>query len=211
MGSAVVQMVCVALGVVGLIGIVVCCAVPLWRVSAFTGSNIVTAERSQEGLWTTCVVQSTGQQQCKNFESLLDLGADRQAARALTIISGMLCCLSLLVLFCGSDFTTCLENEDIKPKISLVAGVGMLLAGILVIIPVSWFAHNTVRDFYTPLLSSSPRMELGACIFVGWASGVLLIIAGGLLCCFSRPKQGSSGGKAKYYSNSASAPNKNYV
>lgn len=44
MGSAVVQMACVALGVVGLIGIVVCCAVPLWRVSAFTGSNIVTAE-----------------------------------------------------------------------------------------------------------------------------------------------------------------------
>lgn len=49
------------------------------------------------------MVQSTGQQQCKNFESLLDLGADRQAARALTIISGMLCCLSLLVLYhlCG--------------------------------------------------------------------------------------------------------------
>ncbi|XP_030591979.1 claudin i [Archocentrus centrarchus] len=211
MGSAGIQMGCMVLGILGLIGIIVCCAVPSWRVSSFIGSNIVTAQSSQEGLWTTCVVQSTGQQQCKNFDSLLELGAERQAARALTVISGMACCLSLLILFCGADFTTCVENEDIKPKISLVAGIGMLLAGILVIIPVSWFAHNTVRDFYNPMLTNSSRMELGTCIFVGWAAGVLLLIAGGLLCCFSRAKQSSSGGTAKYYSNSASAPNKNYV
>ena len=44
MGSAGVQMVCVALGVLGLIGVIVCCAVPRWKVSSFTGSNIVTAQ-----------------------------------------------------------------------------------------------------------------------------------------------------------------------
>lgn len=37
-------MVCVALGVLGLIGVIVCCAIPAWRVSSFTGSNIVTAQ-----------------------------------------------------------------------------------------------------------------------------------------------------------------------
>lgn len=37
-------MVCVALGVLGLIGVIVCCAVPRWKVSSFTGSNIVTAQ-----------------------------------------------------------------------------------------------------------------------------------------------------------------------
>lgn len=157
------------------------------------------------------MVQSTGQQQCKNFESLLELGADRQAARALTIVSCMACCVSLLVLFCGADFTNCVENEDIKPKMSLVAGVGMLLSGLLVIIPVSWSANNTVREFYNPMLNASSKMELGMCIFLGWGAGVLLLIAGGLLCCFSRAKGGSSGGTAKYYSNNPSAPNKNYV
>ncbi|MEQ2163252.1 hypothetical protein GOODEAATRI_028261 [Goodea atripinnis] len=177
MGSSGVQMVCVALGVMGLIGAIVCCALPLWKVSAFIGNNILTA----------------------------------QAARAMTIISCMLCGLSLLVLFCGADFTTCVQNEDAKPKLSLVAGVGLLLAGLLVIIPVSWSANITVRDFNNPLFPNSQKREMGACIYIGWAAGVLLILAGGLLCCFSRPKSGSSGGTAKYYSNSASAPNKNYV
>lgn len=159
----------------------------------------------------TCVVQSTGQQQCKNYDSLLVLPSDLQAARAMTIISCMLCCISILIMFCGADFTTCVENEEAKPKISLVAGVGMLLAGLLVIIAVSWSAHNVVRDFNNPLVVQSQKRELGACIFVGWGAGVLLLLAGGLLCCFSRPKSGGSGGTAKYYSSSASAPNKNYV
>lgn len=37
-------MVCVALGVLGFIGVIVCCALPRWKVSSFTGSNIVTAQ-----------------------------------------------------------------------------------------------------------------------------------------------------------------------
>ncbi|XP_053298612.1 claudin i [Pleuronectes platessa] len=211
MGSVGVHIVCVALGLLGLIGIIVCCALPQWKVTSFTGSNIVTAQRSQQGLWMTCVVQSTGQQQCKNFESMLVLPSDLQAARALTIIACMVSFLSLLILFCGADFTTCVENEEAKPKMSLVAGVGLMLAGLLVIIPVSWSAHVTVREFNNPMSTGSPNMELGACVFVGWGAGVLLLLAGGLLCCFSRPKSGGSGGTAKYYSNSATAPNKNYV
>ncbi|KAI1896365.1 hypothetical protein AGOR_G00094040 [Albula goreensis] len=209
MGSAGVHIVCVALGVMGLVAGIVCCAVPRWKVSSFTGQNIVTAQMNQEGLWMSCVVQSTGQQQCKRYDSLLILGADLQAARAMTIVSCFICSVSILILFAGSDFTTCVENEDAKPKITLVAGIGLLLSGIVLVIPVSWSAHNTIRNFYNPLVT--PKQELGACIFVGWAGSVLLILAGGLLCCFSRIRSGSSGGTAKYYSNSASAPNSNYV
>lgn len=44
MGSAAVHMVCVALGVIGLIGVIVCCALPRWKVSSFTGANIVTSQ-----------------------------------------------------------------------------------------------------------------------------------------------------------------------
>lgn len=168
-------------------------------------------QNQQEGLWTECVVQSTGQQQCKNYDSLLVLANEIQASRAMTIISCMLCSLSLLVLFCGADFTTCVQNEDVKPKISLLAGVGLLLAGLLVIIPVSWSAHITVRNFNDMLVPASQKREMGACIYIGWAAGVLMLLSGGLICCFSRPKSGSSGGTAKYYSNSASAPNTNYV
>ncbi|KAM4717078.1 claudin-4-like [Anableps anableps] len=211
MGSKAIQMVCVTFGVIGLIGVIVCCALPLWKVSAFIGNNILTAQDFQDGLWMQCVKQSTGQQQCKVYDSMLELSSDLQAARAMTIISCILGGLSLLILFCGADFTTCVQNEDAKPKISLVAGIGLLLAGLLVIIPVSWSAHITVRDFHNPLVPQAQKREMGACIYIGWAAGVLMILAGGLLCCFSKPKSSSSGGTAKYYSNSASAPNKNYV
>lgn len=211
MGSAGIHIVCVGLGVLGLIGVIVCCAVPRWAVSSFTGPNIVTAQSSVDGLWMTCVVQSTGQQQCKNYDSLLVLPSDLQAARAMTIISAVLAVLSLLILFCGADFTTCVQNEDAKPKISLVAGVGMLLSGLLVIIAVSWFANTVVRDFNNPLVAQSQKRELGACIFVGWGAGVLLLLGGGLLCCFSRRRSGGSGGIAKYHASSALPPAKNYV
>lgn len=171
----------------------------------------VCVQSTQEGLWMSCVVQSTGQQQCKQYDSLLVLPSDLQAARAMTIISILFSCLGLLIVFCGADFTTCVQNEDAKPKISLVAGIGLLLAGLLAIIPVSWSAHIIVQEFNNPLVPASSKRELGACIFVGWGAGVLLLLAGGLLCCFSRHKSGSSGGTATYYRNGASAPSKNYV
>uniref|UniRef100_A0A8C1MHN1 Claudin n=2 Tax=Cyprinus carpio TaxID=7962 RepID=A0A8C1MHN1_CYPCA len=200
MGSSGVQIVCMALGILGLIAAVVTIAVPRWKVSAFIGQNIITAQVQEEGLWMECVVQSTGQQQCKAYDSLLILSSDIQAARAMTIISCMLTVLSLLIL--------CAE---VKPKVSLVSAIGLILAGLLLIIPVSWAANNIVRDFNNPLIPQSNKRELGACIFVGWGGGVLLLLAGGLLCCFSRPRSGGSSGTAKYYSNSASAPSKNYV
>lgn len=158
-----------------------------------------------------CVIQSTGQQQCKAYESLLILPSDLQAARAMTIISCMIVVVALLALFVGADFTTCIENEDAKPKVCLAAGISLIIGGLLLFIPVSWSASNVVSNFNNQLISASQRRELGPCIFIGWAGGVLLLLAGGLLCCFSRPKSGGSSGTAKYYSNGASAPAKNYV
>lgn len=44
MGSSGVQIICVALCILGLIGGIVTCIVPRWKVSAFVGNNIVTAQ-----------------------------------------------------------------------------------------------------------------------------------------------------------------------
>ncbi|XP_036003874.1 claudin-3-like [Fundulus heteroclitus] len=148
-------------------------------------------QEQQEGLWMQCVKQSTGQQQCKVYDSMLELSSDLQAARAMIIISCMLSGLSVLVLFCGADFTTCVQNEDAKPKICLVAGVGLLVGGYLVIMPVRLSAHITARDFNNPYIPYFRKREVGACIYIGWAAGVLMVLAGGLLCWFSRPKSGS--------------------
>lgn len=59
------QMLGCAMALFGWIGVIVICSVPMWRVTAFIGSNIVTAQTIWEGIWMNCVVQSTGQMQCK--------------------------------------------------------------------------------------------------------------------------------------------------
>uniref|UniRef100_A0A672GMF2 Claudin n=1 Tax=Salarias fasciatus TaxID=181472 RepID=A0A672GMF2_SALFA len=90
----------ISLSVVGWLLSIVSCALPMWRVSAFIGANIVTAQVYWEGLWMTCVVQSTGQMQCKVYDSMLALPQDLQAARALTmvaIIAGMVALLLSMV------------------------------------------------------------------------------------------------------------------
>nr|XP_033800422.1 claudin-4-like [Geotrypetes seraphini] len=209
MGASGIQLVGIILTICGLIGAIVCCALPKWKETSFTGQNIVTAQTTWEGIWMTCVVQSTGQMQCKTYDSMLQLPSDMQAARALTVVSIVLAVFGVLVAFMGAEFTTCVENENAKSKISLTAGIVVAIAGLMLIIPVSWSANTVIRNFYDPTTVS--KMELGASIFIGWASSVLLLIAGGLLCCF-RPRGSGGSYSAQYYTkNAPSAPNKNYI
>ncbi|MCI4384744.1 hypothetical protein PGIGA_G00042150 [Pangasianodon gigas] len=191
-----IKIACVGLGILGLIAAIITCALPSWKVTSFTGHYIVMAW-VHEGLWMGCVYQSTGRYQCKTYDSRLRLGSDIQAARAMTIVCCIVTVISLLLV-------TCIKNEDTKPKIFLAAGVGMLIAGVLLIIPVSWTANNVMRDSKNPLVSIDT--QLGPCIFIGWAGGLFLLLGGGMLCCFSRPRSGGTGGTAMYHSNTVLAP-----
>ncbi|XP_014905271.1 claudin-3-like [Poecilia latipinna] len=146
-----------------------------------------------------CVKQSTGQLMCKAYDSLLVLPSDLQTGRPMTVISCILCGLSLFIMFFGSDLTRCFQNQGTKPKLSLMAAVGLLLAALLVITPVSWVAHTLIKDSYNPILTWSQKTELGASIYIGWAAGVILILTAVLLCCFGRPRSSSSRGTIKYH------------
>ncbi|XP_067882682.1 claudin-4-like isoform X2 [Heterodontus francisci] len=197
MASGALQGLGMALSVLGLIGAVVCCVVPKWSQSSFTGSSIVTAVAHQDGIWMSCVSQSTGQLQCKAYDSLLALPRELQAARALTIVSIILAVLGLLASLAGADFTTCLGSEELKGKVAAGAGVVLALAALLLLVPVSWSAHATIARFYDPGVVD--KREIGASVWVGWAAAGLLLLGGGLLCC-SWPREGSGGSSysAKY-------------
>ncbi|XP_009990304.1 PREDICTED: claudin-3-like, partial [Tauraco erythrolophus] len=138
----------VALSVLGWLCSIICCALPTWRVTAFIGSNIVTAQIIWEGLWMNCVVQSTGQMQCKVYDSMLALPQDLQAARALLVVTIILAVLGLMVAIVGAKCTRCVEDESTKAKITIASGVIFILSGILNLIPVSWSANTIIRDFY---------------------------------------------------------------
>uniref|UniRef100_A0A3Q3ILT9 Claudin n=1 Tax=Monopterus albus TaxID=43700 RepID=A0A3Q3ILT9_MONAL len=168
---------------------VVCCALPMWRVSAFIGANIVTAQVYWEGLWMSCVFQSTGQMQCKVYDSMLALPQDLQAARALTVVSIIVGVLALLISMVGAKCTKCIDNEAVKARVMAASGGSFITAAITQLVPVSWSAHTIVTDFYSPLIPSGQKMEIGAALYLGWAAAALLMIGGSILCCSCPPEE----------------------
>ncbi|CAL8352049.1 unnamed protein product [Lota lota] len=201
------QILGIALGFIGLVGAIVVCAIPMWRVTAFVGENIVTAQTTNEGIWMTCVMQSTGQMQCKVYDSMLALSSDLQAARALMIISILVGVVAMLLSVAGGKCTNCVEDESTKAKVGITAGVMFIIAGVMCLIPVCWTASTVIRDFYNPLVYSSQKKELGAALFIGWGASALLILGGAMLCVNCPPKDTYS---AKYSGARANAP-KDYV
>uniref|UniRef100_A0A3B4GPP7 Claudin n=1 Tax=Pundamilia nyererei TaxID=303518 RepID=A0A3B4GPP7_9CICH len=90
--------------IIGFLGSIITCGLPQWRVTAFIGANIVTSQVIWEGLWMSCVTQSTGQMQCKVYDSMLELAQDLQAARALTVIAIIAGVFGILLAVVGGKF-----------------------------------------------------------------------------------------------------------
>lgn len=207
MASAGIQILAKALAVIGWLGTIIICALPMWKVTAFIGNNIVTAQIFWEGLWMNCVQQSTGQMQCKVYDSMLALPQDLQAARALVVISILVALLGMLLAVAGGKCTNCIEDGDAKAKVCVAAGVLFLVAAVLCLIPVCWCANAVIRDFYNPIVTEAQKRELGASLFIGWGSSGLLLIGGALLCCQCPKNDGRGGGYSAKYSAPRSAAN----
>ncbi|XP_021177139.2 claudin-3 [Fundulus heteroclitus] len=182
MPSVGLEMLGVTLALLGWICAMVSCALPMWRVSAFIGVNIVTAQTTWEGIWMNCVVQSTGQMQCKIHDSMLALSADLQAARALTVISMVLGVVGLLMAVMGAKCTNCVDEEAAKARVMIASGGAFVLASLTQIIPVSWSAHTIVMEFYSPAIPEAQKREIGAALYLGWAAAAFLLIGGAILC-----------------------------
>lgn len=207
MVSAGFQILGIALSIIGWIGAIVTCVLPQWRVTAFVGHIIITAQITWEGIWMNCVVQSTGQMQCKVYDSMLALSKDLQAARALMIICILIGIFGILLAVAGGKCTNCVENESTKSRVIMAAGIIFIISGVLCLIPVSWTANTVIKNFYNPLQNNSGKKELGASLFIGWGASALLILGGGLLCANCPPKDNYS---AKYSAPRSTAP-KGYV
>ncbi|XP_037126635.1 claudin c [Syngnathus acus] len=183
----------VSVAVVGWLLSVVSCALPMWRVSAFIGANIVTAQVYWEGLWMSCVFQSTGQMQCKVYDSMLALPPDLQAARALTVVSIIIGVLALLISMVGAKCTNCIEDEGVKARVTITSGAAFIVAALAELVPVSWSANTIVVEFYSPVVLSGQKMEIGAALYLGWAAALLLLVGGAILCCSCPPQEEKPG------------------
>ncbi|KAM6155263.1 claudin-5 [Rhynchocyon petersi] len=183
MGSAALEILGLVLCLVGWVGLILACGLPMWQVTAFLDHNIVTAQTTWKGLWMSCVVQSTGHMQCKVYDSVLALSAEVQAARALTVGAVLLALVALFVTLAGAQCTTCVAPGPAKARVALTGGAIYSFCGLLALVPLCWFANIVVREFYDPAVPMSKKYELGAALYIGWAASALLMCGGGLVCC----------------------------
>ncbi|XP_054899729.1 claudin-7-B isoform X2 [Poeciliopsis prolifica] len=178
-----------ALALIGVIGLIVGTILPQWKMSAFVGSNIITAISMYEGLWMSCAFQSTGQIQCKVYDSMLQLNSALQATRALMVVSiivvvaGMgAACMGMKCTNCGGD------DQAKKAKIAMTGGIIILIGALCAIVACSWYANDIVRAFYDPFTPVNTKYEFGSAIFIAWAGSFLAVIGGAMLAA-SCPKE----------------------
>ncbi|NWV20780.1 CLD7 protein, partial [Origma solitaria] len=130
MASGGLQALGLALALAGWVALVAATALPQWEVSSFAGDNIITALVTWRGLWMSCVSASTGQLQCKSYDSVLALPAHLQATRALLVVSGVLGPLALAAAVGGMKCTRCGGDDPRKKaKVAAAGGALFLLAG----------------------------------------------------------------------------------
>lgn len=171
------------LAIFGFCGTILICGLPMWKVTAFIGSNVVVTQVFWEGIWMNCVIQSTGHSQCKAYDSVLALPQELQVSRGLICVSIAVSVVAIGLTVVGTRYTNFFDY-DLRNKynMGMAGGVVFIIAGLLCIIPVSWSAYSIISGFYNPVVSDARKGELGASIYVGWLSGALLVIGGGMLC-----------------------------
>ncbi|XP_024122366.1 claudin-3-like [Oryzias melastigma] len=199
--SKILELAGIYLGFIGFIGALVTCVLPQWKMTAYIEDKTISPQANWDGLWMSCMVESTGPMECHFYNSILKIPSDLQASRAMTVMAIIAALLGVLISIVEAK---CIEEEAAKAKVMIVSGILFILAGLLVLIPVSWSANTVMQDFYNPMLKDSEKREIGTSLYIGWASAGLLLLGGTLLCNRCPPKEE----KYKPRRTAYSAPNK---
>ncbi|XP_044092316.1 claudin-19 [Neovison vison] len=190
----------------GWVGIIASTALPQWKQSSYAGDAIITAVGLYEGLWMSCASQSTGQVQCKLYDSLLALEGHIQSARALMVVAVLLGFVAMVLSVVGMKCTRVGDSNPIaKGRIAISGGVLFLLAGLCTLTAVSWYATLVTQEFFNPSTPVNARYEFGSALFVGWASAGLAMLGGSFLCCTCPEPERSSSSPQPYWPGPSAA------
>lgn len=89
----------------GWIGIISTTALPQWKQSSYAGDAIITAVGLYEGLWMSCASQSTGQVQCKIFDSMLSLDSEYSLPLSVAFFASSVHIKNLIFAFLKAEST----------------------------------------------------------------------------------------------------------
>ncbi|XP_039887973.1 claudin-4-like [Simochromis diagramma] len=166
------------LSIIGFLGTILICVLPLWKISLFKDSSITTSQIHYVGLWVTCA----GEMPCKSYNSIQDLPKDLQGARVLIVFAIIIEFCGILLSVVGSKCINFVPNKWQKTKVVIASGVLFFIAGILVALPVSSCWINSV-NFNSLFLDDIHTVFPGPMLYIGCLTAGLLCLGGGLLCC----------------------------
>ncbi|NWX09827.1 CLD1 protein, partial [Caloenas nicobarica] len=211
MASGALQLLGFVLASLGWIGIIISTAMPQWKMASYAGDNIITAQAVYEGLWMSCVMQSTGQIQCKVYDSLLKLESMLQATRALMVAAIVVGLFAIIVAAIGMKCMKCMEDDQVKKmRMAVFGGVMFIVAGLAALVATSLYGNRVAQAFYDAYTPVNTRYEFGSALFVGWAAASLTLLGGAFLCC-SCPRRETSYPATRGYPKNASSTGKDYV
>ncbi|XP_062971363.1 claudin-18 isoform X1 [Cynocephalus volans] len=197
MATTTCQVVGFLLSLLGLAGCIAATGMDMWSTQDLY-DNPVTAVFQYEGLWRSCVRQSSGLTECRPYFTILGLPARLQAVRALMIVGIVLGVISLLVsIFALKCIRIGSMEDSIKANMTLTSGVMFIISGLCAITGVSVFANMLVTNFWMSNASMytsvggmvqtvQTRYTFGAALFVGWVAGGLTLIGGVVMCIACR-------------------------
>ncbi|KAL3970911.1 renal tumor antigen [Sarotherodon galilaeus] len=176
------QILGLALAIIAVLGTIMICALPAWKVLISTSVYPVEIYGKWYGLWKICTIYTTGKMECVGYEVFPQLVDDTmKATRALVIIAILSGIFGILLGVAGNKRINFMSDDGQKRKVGFASGVVFIIAGFLVLIPVCLIANITIREIYKLRYDSSDSIKLGASLYIGWFNTGLLFLAGGLL------------------------------
>ncbi|KAM6223016.1 claudin-18 isoform 2-T2 [Rhynchocyon petersi] len=185
------------ISLIGLAGIIASTCMDQWSTQDLY-NNPVTAVFNYQGLWRSCVRESSGFTECRGYFTLLGLPAMLQAVRALMIVGIVLGAIGIMVSIFALKCIRIGSMEDTaKANMTLTSGIMFIISGICAIAGVSVFANMLVTDFWMSTANMytgmggmvqtvQTRYTFGSALFVGWVAGGLTLIGGVMMCIACR-------------------------
>ncbi|XP_047592107.1 claudin-18 isoform X2 [Lutra lutra] len=182
---------------IGVAGIIAATCMDQWSTQDLY-NNPVTAVFNYQGLWRSCVRESSGFTECRGYFTLLGLPAMLQAVRALMIVGIVLGAISLLVsIFALKCIRIGSMEDSAKANMTLTSGIMFIISGLCAIVGVSVFANMLVTNFWMSTANMytgmggmvqtvQTRYTFGSALFVGWVAGGLTLIGGVMMCIACR-------------------------
>ncbi|XP_036028270.1 claudin-13-like [Onychomys torridus] len=154
------------------------CSLPLWRGMKFSEETSL-----WEGLWNLCEADRHQGLKCMRYNSRLELPQDLQVSQVLMVICIIITWLGLLLYNIGNKRMSRGSNTNNEEQIKMAASGLFLGAGLLLVVPLFLVTHSVIPGMANSQMVAPGKPEMGASLYLGWLSSLLLLLGGGLLWC----------------------------